>query len=140
IHFDGIAYNVVTSARTTYDDPDHSGADEYAVHTHTAPVDPLPPAALPVRQDVFTAGRQLSVPAVDFTGLTATLAKIKADAQSAGRYLAPSGNRGYHIILKTNDTFDVYKVKKIAKRPDKTCKNTLRQKNWKTWTISSAAG
>ena len=31
IHFDGVASNLVTSARSTYNDPGHSGADEYAI-------------------------------------------------------------------------------------------------------------
>ncbi len=139
IHFDGVAYNYVTSARTTYNDPDHSGIDEYGVHTHTLPVDPEPPASpLSVRPDVFVAGREFPVPSVDFAGLTQTLAKIKSDAQSGGRYLGPSGEKGYHIVLKTNDTFDVYKVKKMMKKPDKTCEDTLKQKNWKTWSIKTA--
>ena len=140
IHFDGIAHNLVTSARSTYNDPDHSGGDEYGVHTHISPVDPLPPASLSARQDVFVAGRQFPVPAVDFTGLTESLAKIKSKAQSAGRYFASSGSKGYHIILKTNDTFDIYKVTKLLKKPDKSCKNTLRQKKWGTWSIRTTSG
>src|SRR3989344_1161594 len=70
IRFDGLAHNIITSARYDYNDPDHSGADEYAVHTHISPIDPLPPAPLPARTDVFEAGRQIQVPAFDFTGLT----------------------------------------------------------------------
>ncbi len=140
IRFDGTAYNIVTSARTTYNDPDHSGADEYAIHTHTGSVDPLPPAALPLRADVFTSGRQFPVPAVDFAGLTQTLAQIKKSAQSAGKYFAASGSNGYHIILKIDGTFDIYKVKKMAKRPNVNCRNKLHQKKWKTWSISAAGG
>ena len=34
IHFDGLAHNIVTSAKADYDDSDHSGANEFAVHTH----------------------------------------------------------------------------------------------------------
>lgn len=137
IQFDGVAQNLVTSARTTYNDPDHSGSDEYAVHTHTPPVDSLPPVALSVRQDVFLAGRQFPVPAVDFNGFTESLAQIKKEAQSGGRYFGTSGAQGYHIVLKINDTFDIYKVKKMVKKPDRTCKNYLKQKNWKTWSIKT---
>ena len=137
IRFDGTAQNLVTSARSIYNDPDHSGADEYAIHTHVLPVDPLPMAVLPVRQDVFNAGRQFPVPVVDFNGLTESLTQIKSKAQSGGRYFGSSGSKGYHIILKTNDTFDIYKVKKIEKKPDKSCKNYLKQKGWKTWSIKT---
>ncbi len=142
IQFDGIAYNLVTSARTTYNDPDHGGPDEYAIHTHTVPVDPLPPSPLPLRADVFTAGRQFPVPAVDFTGLTSTLATIKKNAQSAGLYFGQpaQGSKGYHIVLKTNDTLDIYKVKKLMKRPSNTCKNVLHQKKWNTWSIGTNNG
>ncbi len=140
IHFDGVASNLVTSARTIYNDPDHSGSDEFGVHTHILPIDPLPPASLPIRQDVFNAGRNFPVPIVDFNSLTESLAKIKSKAQSAGKYFANSGSKGYHIVLKTNDTFDIYKVKKLARKPDKSCKNSLRQKGWKTWSIRTGAG
>ncbi|OGM99210.1 MAG: hypothetical protein A2817_03735 [Candidatus Yanofskybacteria bacterium RIFCSPHIGHO2_01_FULL_39_8b] len=140
IRFDGIAENIVTSAKTTYNDPDHSGGDEYAVHTHTVPVDPSPPASLPVRADVFYAGREFPVSRVDFNGLTETLAQIKSMAQSGGRYFNKSNAKGYHIVLKENDTFDIYKVKKIMKKPDKSCKNSLKQKGWKVWSIKTGSG
>ncbi len=109
VHFDGIAHNVVTSALAEYNDPDHSGNNEYGVHTHVAPADPLAtsPPSIPNRPDVFKAGRQFPVPPIDFTGLTSDIATIKAAAQQNGRYFAPAGNQyhGYHIVLKTNDTF-----------------------------------
>ncbi|MEK7090375.1 MAG: hypothetical protein AAB930_02190, partial [Patescibacteria group bacterium] len=139
IHYDGIAENLVTSSRTTYNDPDHSGSDEYAIHTHTALVDPLPPVSLPVRSDVFYAGREFPVPVVDFKSITESLASIKSKAQSSGRYFGRSGSSGYHIVLKENDTFDVYRVRKIVKRPSN-CKNKLRQRGWKTWSIRTTSG
>lgn len=138
IRFDGIASNLVTSARTVYNDPDHSGSDEFGVHTHALPIDPLPPSPVPVREDVFKAGRDFPVPSVDFNSLTETLAKIKSKAQNGGKYFAKSNTKGYHIILKTNDTFDIYKVKKLMKRPDKFCRNSLKQKGWNTWSIRTS--
>ena len=140
IRFDGVANNLVTSARSTYNDPDHTGPDEFGVHTHTLPVDPLPPSSVPIRSDVFKTGRTFPLPVVDFKSLTETLVSIKSKAQSAGKYFGASGAKGYHIILKTDDTFDVYKVKKLAKRPDKSCTNSLKQKNWKPWSIKSGFG
>lgn len=137
IRFDGVAHNIVSSSRSTYDDPDHSGSAEYAVHTHISPTDPLPPTALPMRPDVFLAGRQLSIPSFDFTGLTSDLASIKTNAQSSGRYIAPSGAQGYRIVLKTNDTFDLYKVNSLLV-PASNCTNTQNQSGWGTWSIGSA--
>ena len=135
IRFDGLAHNVVTSAVASYDDPDHLGGVEYGVHTHLAPVDSLPPANVPTRADVFMAGRQFPVPAIDFNSLTTDLAQIKTAAQSAGRYFAGSGKSGYHLILKTNDTFDLYKVKKL-RNVSGSCDNP-GQTGWGSWSSDS---
>lgn len=121
LRFDGIAYNLVTSATSSFNDPDHSGGYEFGVHTHDSPVDPLPPAAVPLRPDVFVAGREFPVPAVDFTGIISDLSQIKSDAQSDGEYLAGSGALGYHIVLKTNDTFDLYQVTSLYTKSNCSC-------------------
>jgi len=136
VHFDGLAHNIVTSARTDYNDPEHSGNEEFGVHTHVAPADPMPPAAVPDRPDVFMAGRQFPVPAVDFAGITSSIAAIKGDAQSGGHYFGPSGQgfEGYHIVLKTDDTFDLYKVKKTVNTPNG-CINVQGQQDWGSWSI-----
>jgi len=136
IRFDGLAHNVVASAKATYDDPDHSGPNEFGVHTHVSPVDPLPPNPVPARPDVFEAGRQFPVPAVDFAGLTADLAQIKADAQASGLYFANSGVLGYHLLLKPDSTFDLYRVNTLYPAPGG-CNNYLSQSGWGTWSIGS---
>jgi hypothetical protein len=136
IRFDGIAYNVVSSAVAQYNDPDHSGQDEFGVHTHVAPLDPLPPAAVPSRPDVFVAGRQFPVPAIDFDGVSADLSQIKAAAQASGKYFAASGDQGYEIILKTNDTFDVYKVKTLKSKPSG-CSNEIADNDWGIWSVNT---
>ncbi len=146
IRFDGLAHNAVTSAITSYDDPDHSGAFEFGVHTHVNPngsaVDnsfrPLeaPPNTIQARTDVFEIGRQFPIPAADFVGLTNDLAQMKSDAQSGGRYFAPSGSQGYQIILKTNDTYDVYRVTS-QRTPPSNCTNSANQTGWGTWTVNN---
>lgn len=136
IRFDGLAHNIITSALNEYDDPDHTGGLEYAVHTHLSPVDPLPPAALPSRPDVFLAGRQTSVPAVDFSGFTADISQMKTDAQSDGFYRSSSGALGYHVILRTNDTFDIYRVDSL-RNPPNFCSNVGSQSGWGTWSINN---
>ena len=138
IRFDGVAYNVVTSAKTNYDDPDHSGGNEFGVHTHTTPTDPLPPAAVPVRSDVFKAGRQFPVPAIDFNGITSDLANLKTAAQSGGYYRGASGGLGYEIILKNTDQFDIYRVNTVNNLSTG-CRNNSysSEAGWGSWTVNS---
>jgi len=147
IRFDGLAHNVVMSAKASYDDPDHSGGAEFGVHTHVnAPPgsgtndgfrsNEAPPSSLPTRSDVFIAGRQLSVPALDWTGFTQDLSALKALASSGGRYFAASGVLGYNIILKTNGTFDLYKVTSLTNPPG-SCSNDGNQTGWGSWSIKN---
>lgn len=142
VRFDGLAHNLVTSAKYNYDDPDHSGADEFGVHTHISPLDPLPampplpPSVPPSRTDIFQTGRQLAIPVIDFNGITQDMAQIKTDAQSAGRYYAGSGALGYNIVLKTDDTFDLYRVDSLVSPPP-SCNNSQGQDGWGTWSIAS---
>lgn len=143
IRFDGIAHNVITSARDSYDDPDHSGGNEFGVHTHVNPPPSsgvndtfrsleAPPNPVQARTDVFESGRIFPVPAVDFVGLTTNLAQIKSDAQSSGRYISASGAQGYRILLKTDDTFDLYRVNNLQSPPNG-CSSSVT--GWGTWTI-----
>lgn len=51
------------------------------------------------------------VPQIDFAGITVDLTALKGYAQNnGGRYFAPSGQSGYHAILKSDATVDVYRV------------------------------
>ncbi len=151
VRFDGIAHNAVTSSLSSYDDPDHSGGNEFGVHTHVnAPpatgvndtfraLEAPPTTPVPTRADVFIAGRQFPVPAYDFAGLTTDLAQIKANAQASGRYISSSGAQGYRILLKVDDTFDLYRVNNLQAAPNN-CTNVQNQTNWGTWSIRSTAG
>ena len=147
IRFDGLAHNIITSAKDKYDDPDHTGNNEFGVHTHvvlpggsvnnTFRSLEAPPSIVQNRTDVFEAGRQFPVPAVDFVGMTTDLSQIKSDAQSAGKYLSSSGARGYHIVFKVNDTFDVYRVNNLLSAPSG-CSNSQNQSGWGTWSIRTS--
>jgi len=134
IRFDGLAHNLISSARESYDDPDHNGPYEWAVHTHLSPVDPNYATALADRFDVFEAGRQVGAPAVDFAGLTSDLADLKQKAQANGRYFGSSGSAGYHIVLQTNNTFVLYRVTSLQGTSG-SCNNVLGQDDWGTWSI-----
>lgn len=135
VRFEGFAHNLVTSAQLTYDDPDHSGPKEWGVHTHLDPVDPLPPIALPDRFDVFQSGREVGVPAIDFDGLTSTMADLKSKAQSNGRYHGSSGKSGYNLVLRDNNTYQLYRVDSL-RNTSTTCNNALGQPGWGSWSIN----
>lgn len=136
IRFDGVAHNLVTSAVASYNDPDHSGGSEFGVHTHSGVTDPLPPSAVPSRPDVFQIGRSFPVPSIDFNGMTSDLAKIKTSAQTTGFYRPGSGGLGYHVVLKTNDTFDLYKVTSTVNAPSN-CSDVQGQNGWGIWSIQN---
>lgn len=135
IHFDGIAHNVVTSAVNTFVNPD-VGSTKWGVYTTSGTDDPNPPTAVNNRPDVFMAGRQFPVAVADFAGITTDLSSMKANAISGGKYFAASGAQGYHIILKTNDTFDIYKVNSLKSAPG-SCSNSQGETNWGTWSINT---
>ncbi|MFA6476229.1 MAG: hypothetical protein WCV68_02305 [Candidatus Paceibacterota bacterium] len=137
IRFDGLANNLVTSALPNYNDPDHTGDNEYAVHTHLGTDDPTPPTSLPLRADVFRAGRQISVPAVSFLGLSADMAVLETLASSTdGVFLSNSGASGYELVLKTTGKFDVYKVNSVRSPSNFFCFNSNFQTGWGTWSIN----
>jgi len=50
------------------------------------------------------------VPAIDFNKVTQDLSRLKDEAVAHGLYLNKTNKEGYHLILKTDNTVDVYKV------------------------------
>lgn len=110
IRMDGENKSTVTSAR-----------DEW-VCTESFGCDPCPDVCRIdgsncVCPGVFTTANgqeelfDFPVPPFDFDGITMDLAQIKALAQGGqGLYFAPSGDEGYHFVLKNNRTVDVYRV------------------------------
>jgi hypothetical protein len=142
IRFDGLAHNLVTSAKSSYVDPDTGGSPRYGVYTQIFPVDPYPPVAVPTRLDVFMAGRQFPVAGVDFAGITSDLSSIKSDSQSDGVYIAPSGSQGYRIVFKTNGTFDLYRVTNLLSLSS-TCSSNSgggSTSGWGSWSIRTNNG
>ncbi len=149
IRFDGVAHNLVSSAMAQYNDtdPDDCNIDQsYGVHTCVDPDDPSPPTAVPNRSDVFVAGRQFPVPAVDFAGLTAGLTQLQILAQPAagGKEWLSSGKKGYHIVFKVNGSvtvYDIYKVNSTEPPPTTGSPNcgadnaATHQLQWGTWSI-----
>lgn len=134
IRFDGVAHNLITSSVATYNDPDHTGGNEFGVHTHDTPTDPLPPAAVPVRTDVFEAGRQFPVTTLDFNGVLGDLNYMKSEAQSGqGIYFTGAGanNRGTQIELRADGTFRARQVRNFNSAYSITAYNG----SWANYTI-----
>ena len=146
IRFDGIAHNLVTSLLSNYNDPIHSGANEFAVHTHVnpppgtglnnsfRPLEAPPTSPVMSRTDVFIAGRSFPAPEVEFDTIMNDLIQMKADAESGGLYFASSTVSGYQIALKTDDTFDLFRVNNLRAVPSGCTSGTS---GWGSWTASS---
>lgn len=124
IRFDGVAHNLITSSLLEYDDPDPPlHPTEFGVHTHVYEIgnyDPnevssgANPPSPPSYPDVFRAGRDFPVPVVSFDLLDNYVNEALALAEQGGIVLEISGDEGYHIIFKTNDTIDIYIVENIT--------------------------
>ncbi|MDA3840171.1 MAG: hypothetical protein PF572_03700 [Patescibacteria group bacterium] len=67
------------------------------------------------------------VPNVDFNAITVDVAELYAQAAAPYGYLGHSGNDGYHVIFKSDGTYDLYEVTDL--------KPTLIQLNddWDAW-------
>jgi hypothetical protein len=115
----GTAFNLITSSRTTGTSTiltNCDGVDKcWGVTSFASPSDNRPPQSLTTTTSRFTAGRDIGIPAVDFAGVTVDLNQMRTAAQADGRYYGASGSGlGYHVVLKTNDVFDIYTVNTLA--------------------------
>lgn len=94
IRFDGTSDSWVDSAKETY---------QYQNQTHNG---------------VWGGGGpkefwRYPVPAFDFAGITADLAKLKDAASEDGIHLTSSGTQGWHLTFKTDGTVDISKVTSV---------------------------
>ncbi len=151
IRFDGLTYNIISSSLSSYNDPDHSGAVEFGVHTHViAPpgsgtysnfvAAEAPASSVPSRTDVFKAGRIFPVSSIDFTGFTTDLSSMKSKAQASSSYYAASGGLGYRIVLKINGTYDLYKVNTLVSANASCSNGGSGDATWGTWSIAASGG
>lgn len=132
VRFDGLANinSPVNSALIEYDDPSHDGDNEFGVHTHKIPVDPSPPAFIPIRDDVFLGGRFFPVSAINIGSLEGYVAEMYSmattdedeDGIEDGLVLEGSGAYGYYIkfMPSANPKMKIYRVTSITE-PCKMC-------------------
>ncbi len=132
IRFDGVAHNVITSQLLDYNDPDHSGPDEYGVHTHvyaTGIYDPNevsdgsnppnPPDYSGDPNNPFLAGRSFPVTPISFNLLDNYSTTTRAKAAENGIILPHTSGEGYHITISPvpgvqNDTLTIRVVNSIT--------------------------
>lgn len=100
IHYDGTAYALVNSARSTYTCTSATGCSPSQTKNG------IWGSAGASTQAFWT----YPVPNVDYSSITSDLATIKTSAQSAGLYLPASNASGYSIVFLSDGTFRVYKV------------------------------
>jgi len=68
----------------------------------------------------FFGGKKIGVPAADFTRITADLSDIQSQTVSGASKWGPSAPaQGYHIVLRTDGTFNLYKVTSL--KPQGSC-------------------
>jgi hypothetical protein len=139
IRFDGLAHNIISSSQYKYKDPDHGGAQEFGVHTHVSPVDPIPDGpndTPPERPDVFLAGREIGVAQEGVDGLITNFADLKDRALENGLYGGYTGRNGYLLQLQTDDTLRAYEVSSLENVPDSSCQNQdSSEQDWGTWSV-----
>ncbi len=121
LRFDGLAHNIVSSSEITYDDPDHGGNEEWAVHTHLSPADQDPPVPMAQRTDVFEAGREVDAGTINFTSISGELVKLQTAADNNGIYLSDSGAEGYRVHFRTDHKIEIYKVNSQQVCQKQTC-------------------
>ena len=145
IHFDGVANNLVSSALTTYTDPDY-GTTQWAVYTTSGTDDPQPNTPVNNRPDVFVAGRQTGVPSFPFGSLAANLNQLQTLAQTGGKEWTSSNSQGYHIVFETPNgqngnatSYFMYKVTVLQAAPNNcgTDGTAQSQTQWGTWSIKT---
>lgn len=146
VRFDGIAHNIITSAKDFYDDPDHEEVGDdvlaFGVHTHNesgngnynVTEEGNPPAfPVPAQSSVFLSGREFPVPVVSFDLLDNYVNETYVKAHSDGIIIDPRNNgvadvesepslrgcisntcsEGFHITLKTDNTFEIRDVSAV---------------------------
>ncbi len=111
IQFNGIAHNLISSAKECYDDPDNNW-------THLCDPSSGPNEEKPGVWGTgqFLGGTAVGVSALSFIGIADDLDKIKQKANTAQGFYRGSSSPGlgYHITLKTNGTFDLRTVTSLV--------------------------
>ena len=136
IRFDGTAYNTVTSAATSFDDPTDNLASTFKDGVYTS----LQVGTdITSESDVFKVGKKFGqelLPNMNFGQIIAKLPDLRTASLTAeGFNQGPctGGCKGYHVTLRENSTFLLYKVNQTVN--DGNCKKLGTTETAETWDI-----
>ncbi len=102
--------------------------------------DPTPPtmytsASCP---NILLAGRNINAPQISFSNLALDLSSLRTKAIANNNYYADSGAKGYLIRLKTDDTYDLYRVNTVKSTPGG-CSNAYSETGWGIWSVNTTS-
>lgn len=129
------AHNLVSSMIASTTDPYYG-----KVWGVSCTGDPTPPTMYTNSScpSILLAGRNTSAPQISFTNLSLDLSSLRTKAIANGNYYADSGAKGYLMQLKSDDTYDLYRVNTIKSTPGG-CSNTYSETGWGIWSVNTTA-
>ncbi len=86
--------------------------------------------------DVFMSGRKIDAPQISFNSLALDLSELRTKSIANGSYRGDSSAKGYLIRLKTDDTYDLYRVNSLRTK-SKWCTNDNGESDWDVWSVNS---
>ncbi len=100
IRFDGTANAPIRSSKTTYTCQTYHGCSPAQTKS----------GIWGSAGSATQAFWDFPAPTIDFSSMTADLATMKTNAQTAGIYLPPSSAQGYSVVFNSNATISIYRV------------------------------
>lgn len=135
VHFDAPAktHNLVTSMVNWTNDASYG-----KVWGASCSGDPTPPTKYTNNScpQIFLSGRRVNAPQISFNELALDLSSLRTKAIANGSYRGDSGAKGYLIRLKTNDTYDLYRVDTLRSKPS-WCSNSKGEEDWDLWSVNT---
>lgn len=104
IRFDGACDSIISSYKPDYD---YDGTTKDGVWRSTGLQDTCP-----------SSFWEFPVSLINFDDISVDLGAMKTSAQNGGKYLASTGNIGYHINFNANGTYDVYDITRLKQGRD----------------------
>jgi hypothetical protein len=126
-------HNLVTSMVNWKNDPSYG-----KIWGVSCSGDPTPPSMYTNNTcpNILMAGRRINAPQISFTELALDLSSLRNKAIANGHYRGDSGAKGYLYRLKTDDTYDVYRVNSVRSKPGG-CTNSKNETGWDLWSVNN---
>lgn len=130
------AHNLVTSMVTSDWDPSFG-----YIWGVSCSGDPAPPTMYTnsTCPSILLAGRVIGAPQISFNNLAIDLSTLRTKAISSSSYYGDSGAKGYYLHLRTDGTYDLYKVNTV-KSPASGCSNDMGESGgWGVWSVNTTS-